>query len=30
VIDADNADARRWDEAAFVGSLERFIERRLQ
>ncbi|HET7566918.1 MAG TPA: 2-hydroxyacyl-CoA dehydratase family protein [Gaiellaceae bacterium] len=28
-LDADNADARRWDEAAFVGALERFIEERL-
>jgi hypothetical protein len=29
VIDADNADARTWDEASFVGALERFIEERL-
>lgn len=28
-IDADNADARQWDERAFVGALERFIEERL-
>jgi 2-hydroxyglutaryl-CoA dehydratase, D-component len=25
-IDADNADAREWDEAAFASSLERFVE----
>jgi hypothetical protein len=28
-IDADNADARTWDEGAFVTALERFIEERL-
>ena len=28
-IDADNADARTWNEAAFVGAVERFIEERL-
>jgi hypothetical protein len=28
-IDADNADARTWDEPAFVAALERFIEERL-
>jgi hypothetical protein len=28
-IDADNADARRWDEAAFAGAVARFIEERL-
>jgi hypothetical protein len=28
-IDANNADARTWDEAAFVQELERFIEARL-
>jgi hypothetical protein len=28
-LDADNADARTWDEPAFVASLERFIEERL-
>ena len=28
-IDANNADARTWDEAAFVAALERFIEERL-
>ena len=28
-IDADNADARTWDEAAFVAELESFIERRV-
>jgi 2-hydroxyglutaryl-CoA dehydratase, D-component len=28
-IDADNSDARKWDEAAFVGALEGFIEQRL-
>jgi hypothetical protein len=25
-IDANNADAREWDEAAFTSSLERFVE----
>ena len=25
-IDANNADARDWDEAAFTASLERFVE----
>jgi hypothetical protein len=25
-IDANNADARDWDEAAFTSSLERFVE----
>ncbi len=28
-IDANNADAREWDEAAFVASLSEFIERRV-
>jgi hypothetical protein len=28
-LDADNADARTWDEPAFVAALERFIEERL-
>ena len=28
-IDADNADARTWDERAFVERLERFIEERV-
>jgi hypothetical protein len=28
-IDADNADAREWDEAAFVSALEQFIEQRV-
>jgi hypothetical protein len=28
-IDANNADARSWDETAFVARLERFIERRV-
>jgi hypothetical protein len=28
-IEADNADARTWDEPAFVAALERFIEERL-
>jgi hypothetical protein len=28
-IDANNADARSWDEAAFVAELDRFIEDRL-
>jgi hypothetical protein len=29
-IDADNADARTWDERAFVERLERFIEERVK
>jgi len=29
-IDANNADAREWDEAAFVQSLSRFIETRVR
>jgi hypothetical protein len=29
-IDADNADARTWDEAAFVAELESFVERRVR
>lgn len=29
-IDANNADARSWDEAAFVATLERFIEERVE
>ena len=28
-IDADNADARTWDEASFVAAFERFIQERL-
>jgi hypothetical protein len=29
-IDANNADAREWDEAAFVAELSRFIEQRVR